>query len=59
MKEFSGWGVKGNNLEQSYTVSGDEGLEITLKSGGKKILIGTQERAQMQSVLNKYLQSSN
>ncbi len=55
MSEFRGWGVKGNANEQSYTVSGDDGIEIELKSGGKKILIGTHEAAQMQEVIGKYL----
>jgi hypothetical protein len=55
MKEFSGWGVKGNDQEQSYTVSGDEGIEIALKSGGKKILIGTQKADKMRAVIAKYL----
>lgn len=55
MKEFSGWGVKGNDQERSYTVSGDEGIEITLKSGGKKLLIGTQQPDKMRDIISKLL----
>jgi hypothetical protein len=55
MKEFSGWGVRGNADERCYTVSGDEGMEIELKSGGKKVLIGTQKAGDMGAVIGKYL----
>jgi hypothetical protein len=55
MKEFSGWGVKANANEQSYTVSGDNGVEIELNSEGKKILIGTDKPNEMLSVIDKYL----
>jgi len=51
--EFSGWGVKSNAHEQSYTVSGDEGVEIILKNG-KMILVGTQKPKEMQRVINQY-----
>ena len=53
MNEFSGWGVKSNSNEQSYTVSGNEGVEIELKNGGKKILIGTQKPLEMQKVIDQ------
>ena len=53
MNEFSGWGVKANPNEQSYTESGNEGIEIELKSSGKKILIGTQKPAEMQKVIDQ------
>jgi len=55
MNEFSGWGVRGNANEQCFTVSGSEGIEIELKSGGKKILIGTQKADGMQAVIERYL----
>jgi hypothetical protein len=54
MNEFSGWGVKSNSNEQSYTESGNEGVEIELKSGGKKILIGTQKPVEMQKIIDQF-----
>jgi predicted membrane metal-binding protein len=55
MDEFSGWGEKSNAKEDSYTTSGDEGIEIKFKkSDQKNILIGTHSPQQVQQVLSKY-----
>ena len=55
MAEFSGWGVRTNSKENCFTVSGDDGLEIKLKDGNKKlVLIGTQQAAQLQDILKAY-----
>jgi len=54
-QEFSGWGSKGNDKENCYTTSGDEGIEIRLKdSTQKSILIGTHKPAQVNGILSKY-----
>jgi len=55
MDEFSGWGEKSNAKEDSYTTSGDEGIEIKFKkSTQKSILIGTHSPQKVQHVLSKY-----
>ena len=50
LKEFWGWGIRFNSKEDCYTVSGDTGMEITSLSG-KKILIGTQRKNDLELVL--------
>jgi hypothetical protein len=55
MNEFSGWGEKSNPKEESYTTSGDDGIEIKFKNSTQKsILIGTHSAKQVQDVLTKY-----
>jgi len=56
--EFGGWGLKGGALWNksngvAYNFSGDVGLQLELTTG-KKILIGTQERDQVERVLKTY-----
>jgi hypothetical protein len=42
MKDYFGWGLRNNfkNRTVAYTVSGNQGIEVT-KLGGEKFLIGT------------------
>jgi hypothetical protein len=40
LNEYGGWGLKGTKKNRAYNVSGDMGLQLTLKSG-RKILVGT------------------
>lgn len=55
MDEFSGWGNKSNNKEESYTTSGEDGIEIKFKKKNQKsILIGTHEPQKVQAVLSAY-----
>jgi len=49
MLDYGGWGIK----HGSYSVKGNIGLHIILKSG-KKIVIGTQNLIEMESVLKTY-----
>ena len=42
VKDFWGWGVRHNDKESCFTVSGDDALEIELKNE-VKYLIGTQK----------------
>lgn len=56
--EFGGWGLKGGALWNSkkgkaINVSGDIGIQLTLKTG-KKLLIGTQKRAEAENVIKTY-----
>ncbi|WP_461449250.1 hypothetical protein [Mucilaginibacter sp.] len=57
LKEFWGWGVRYNNNESCFTVSGDDALEIELKNG-EKILIGTQKPDEIMSAIAMLLQNS-
>lgn len=50
--EYGGWGLRlrifGN--EKAFTISGNKGLQLYLKTG-KKVLIGTRKPKEMESVL--------
>jgi hypothetical protein len=53
ISESSGWGISlGNNATKAYTMSGNMGLQLVLRSG-KKILIGTNEPDYLETVLMK------
>ncbi|GAB2976592.1 hypothetical protein GCM10027049_09340 [Mucilaginibacter puniceus] len=53
LKEFLGWGVRYNSTTDCFTMSGDDGLELTM-TNNKKILIGTQKPNELQLVLETY-----
>lgn len=58
ISEFGGWGLKGGLFWKksngiAYNVKGDIGVQLKL-TNGKKILIGTQKRAEIDRVLEKY-----
>ncbi len=50
--EYGGWGYRFGSGGKGYTISGNQGLQIELKSN-KKLLIGTQKREELESVLKK------
>jgi len=54
IREFGGWGLRlspfGGGM--AYNVSGNQGLQLVLKSG-KKILIGTQRRDELDAALKQ------
>jgi hypothetical protein len=53
LKEYGGHGIQpGIKFGKSYTVSGNNGLQLVLKNG-KKILIGTQKPKELQKVIEK------
>ena len=56
ISEYGGWGYKfslfGKN-GKSFTTKGNIGLQLKLKNG-KKILIGTHKKEELQRVLNTY-----
>lgn len=56
ISEYGGWGLKisffGKN-GKSFTTKGNIGLQLKLKNG-KKILIGTQKKEELQRVINTY-----
>lgn len=54
--EFGGWGYRINLTRQNgraYTTTGNIGLQLKLKNG-KKILIGTQKKEELQRTLDTY-----
>ena len=56
--EYGGYGLKGGffwkkNKGTAVNVSGDKGIQLTLKSG-KKILIGTLRISDVEAVINRY-----
>jgi len=55
LAEFGGWGIRFNvrYKETVYTISGNMGLELELKSG-RKILLGTQKPGKIEEVLDIY-----
>ncbi|WP_412560237.1 hypothetical protein [Winogradskyella sp. MIT101101] len=58
LSEYGGWGFKGGPLwkkskGRAINVSGDIGIQLELKNG-KKLLIGTQKKAEAESVLATY-----
>jgi hypothetical protein len=57
-REFGGHGMKKRNKKygQSYTVSGNIGLQLVFKNG-KKLLIGTQKKNAIEFAVNKLVKS--
>jgi hypothetical protein len=56
ISEFGGWGIKSSfrkKTGKAYTIKGTIGLQLTLKNG-KKILIGTQKKEEIERVLETY-----
>lgn len=53
IREFGGWGLRGG----AYNVSGNKGLQLEFKDGGK-FLIGTNQPEKMQEAINEFLKGS-
>lgn len=54
IREFGGWGLRGSlGKNRAYSIKGNMGIQMILKDG-KKILIGTQRKAEAQQVLDRY-----
>ena len=41
LREYGGWGIRGWGGKRAYNVSGNRGVELTLKDG-HKVMIGSQ-----------------
>lgn len=50
IRDYGGWGIKFNRGGKAYSVSGNKGLQLCLKTG-KRILIGTQRDAELAEFL--------
>jgi hypothetical protein len=51
LAEYGGWGVRVSHKGLAYNVSGKMGLQLVLKKGKKRILIGTQLPDELQRVV--------
>ncbi|NOR76308.1 MAG: hypothetical protein GQ525_14275 [Draconibacterium sp.] len=55
IREYGGYGIKRRHKHgQSYTISGNVGLQLYLKNG-KKLLIGTQKKQAMEYAMGKLM----
>ena len=58
VKEYAGWGIKGWSVERmSYSVSGREGVELTL-TGGTRVMIGSRKAQQLADAIGAALGES-
>jgi hypothetical protein len=58
VKDYGGWGVRFSRKGGAYTVSGNKGLLLYLRSG-KRILIGTQRDLELTNFLTKFPNPGN
>jgi len=52
--EYGGWGIRNGWNGKAYNTSGNQGLQLVLKSG-KKVLIGTQRASDLEAYLKKHI----
>jgi len=53
ISEYGGWGYRIGLSGRAYNVKGNQGIQLTLKTG-KKLLIGTQKPEEAQQIINTY-----
>lgn len=51
IRDFGGWGIRGNKMRKAYTVSGGKALQVQL-TNRKIILLGTQKEQELLEFLN-------
>lgn len=52
VKEYGGWGIKGWSKEKmAYNVSGNRGVELTLKDG-RRVMLGSQRADELAAVID-------
>lgn len=54
LTEFGGWGIRYGWNGKAYNTSGNQGLQLVLKSGNK-VLIGTQKPSELEAYLKKHI----
>jgi hypothetical protein len=54
--EYGGWGIKGNNRNKAYNISGNVGLQLLLENG-RKVLFGTQKGQAIENAMRKMMNS--
>ena len=52
LTEYGGWGIRWSGNGWAYNVSGDEGVQLVLRSG-KRILIGSQRSAELEAAIRQ------
>ncbi len=52
LRDFGGWGIRGNRRGRAYTVSGRYGVWITLKDGNE-LLFGSKKAGDLEKALNE------
>ncbi|MDI1232686.1 MAG: hypothetical protein PSX81_00235 [bacterium] len=52
LKDYGGWGIRYGKMGKAYTVSGNKGLQVYLKSG-RRFLLGTQKAEALQLFLSE------
>ena len=58
IREYAGWGIKGWSVDRmSYSVSGREGVELTL-TDGKRVMIGSRKAQQLADAIGAGLSES-
>ena len=46
LREYGGWGIRSRSNRKAYNVSGNQGVELTLKDG-RKVMIGSQKAEEL------------
>ncbi len=54
LREYGGWGIRCGKKGRAYTVSGKEGVQLTL-NGGKGLLLGSRRSEELARALQKRL----
>lgn len=54
IREYGGWGIRYGSGGRAYNVSGDEGVQLTLRNG-KRILFGSQRARELESALRRVM----
>jgi hypothetical protein len=58
IREYGGYGLRGTSRNAAFTVSGDQGVALTL-SDGRRILIGSQRAAELALAIDSARQRKN
>lgn len=56
LKEYGGWGIRYGRKGKAYNVSGNQGVQLKL-SGGKKLLIGSQQPEKLADAISEAMRS--
>lgn len=58
LKEYGGWGIRYGRKGKAYNVSGNRGVQLKL-SGGKKLLIGSQQPEKLADAITEAMKGQN
>jgi len=50
IREYGGWGIRGSRDKRAYNVSGNEGVEVSLKDG-RTVMIGSQRAQELERAI--------